>query len=83
MGSDHRGMTDPAPPSPEGIARSMASLGNSLTELVDRMETEVASRHSITEESATELRSLRVEAEQFFRAESSRVLQRGASGLPG
>jgi hypothetical protein len=83
MGSDHRVLTGATPPSPDSIARSMATLGNSLTELVDRMEAEVASRHSITVESASELRSLRVEAERFFMVEKTDVLQPGASGLPG
>lgn len=47
-------------------AKSMATLGSSLTDLVDSMEAEVADRGMISQESARELRSLRLKTEQLF-----------------
>jgi|tagenome__1003787_1003787.scaffolds.fasta_scaffold20988017_4 hypothetical protein len=49
-------------------AESMVAFSNTLTELVDRMEAELAEAGTITDESAGELRSLRVQAELFFGA---------------
>ena len=48
------------------IATSMSAIGDQLTDLVDRMEAEVAERGSIDIASAAELRSLRVNAERLF-----------------
>jgi len=44
----------------------MLVLGNAVTELVDRMEREVARRGTINDDSVRELRRLRVEAEQLM-----------------
>jgi hypothetical protein len=48
------------------IATSMSAIGDKLTDLVDRMEAEVAERGTIDIASAAELRSLRVNAERLF-----------------
>ena len=55
---------------PSAIAVSMASIDGALTELVNRMEREIANRGSIAPESASELRSLRIGAEQLLAAQT-------------
>jgi hypothetical protein len=62
----------PDPPPQSLLAKSMSAFGDTLSELVDRMEAEVAQAGTITDESAGELRSLRVQAELFFGADPKR-----------
>jgi hypothetical protein len=70
MDWDDEQSPEPPPQNLTAIAESMAAFGNTLTELVDRMEVEVAEGGTITDESAGELRSLRVQAELFFGAQA-------------
>jgi hypothetical protein len=44
----------------------MAALTDLLTELVDRMEADAAATGCITQESASDLRKLRMRAERLF-----------------
>lgn len=48
----------------------MATIDSALTELVSRMEREVAQRGNISSESTSELRSLRLGAEQLLCAQT-------------
>lgn len=59
--------TPPPPPGTSGFsAKSMAALGDSLTELIDAMEAEVAVRGTISHENANRLRALLARAEEIF-----------------
>jgi|1186.fasta_scaffold27153_3 hypothetical protein len=66
MDLDEESKSAPPPASRTSIAQSMLVLGNAVTELVDRMEREVARRGTINDDSVRELRRLRVEAEQLM-----------------
>jgi hypothetical protein len=48
------------------FAKSMAALTDLLTELVDRMEADAAATGCVTQESASDLRKLRMRAERLF-----------------
>ena len=50
------------------------AIDDALTELVSRMEREIAHRGTITAESASELRSLRAGAEQLLIAQTDTAL---------
>jgi len=64
----------PAPHTPTTTAVSMAAIDRALNELVSRMESEIAYRGVITAESARDLRSLRVGAEQLLTAQTDPAL---------
>lgn len=72
MEFDHK--QGPAPQAPSMIAISIAAIDDALTELVSRMEREIAHRGTITAESASELRSLRAGAEQLLIAQTDTAL---------
>jgi len=64
----------PAPHTPSTTSVSMAAIDRALNELVSRMEREIAHLGIITAESASELRSLRVGAEQLLAAQTDPAL---------
>lgn len=66
----------PAPISrtPSTIAVSMTAIDTALTELVGRMERDIAQHGTISRECASELRSLRIGAEQLLCAQTDTSL---------
>jgi hypothetical protein len=64
----------PAPHTLSTTAVSMAAIDRAMNELVSRMEREIEYRGMITVESASELRSLRVGAEQLLSAQTDAAL---------
>lgn len=74
MEQDGRRKPASAPELPSAIGVSMAAINGALTELVNRMEREIANGESIGRESANELRSLRIGAEQLLSAQTDTKL---------
>jgi len=60
----------PALQVPQTVAVSMAAIDYALQELVERMEREIVRQGGISSESASELRSHRLGAEQLLAAQT-------------
>jgi hypothetical protein len=74
MAFDHKRGSEPALQTSSTIAISMAAIDGALTELVARMEREIAGRGVLSPESVSEIRSLRIGAEQLLAAQTESLL---------